>query len=68
MESVRVQDLHPQRSVLSAVAVYTAVFVSRSMCGCLKKDLRVPTCAVAFLILDLTSVSSRRSGVMIEPR
>jgi hypothetical protein len=26
------------------------------------------TCAVAFLILDLTSVSSRRLGVMIEPR
>jgi hypothetical protein len=42
MESVRVQDLHPQRTVLSAVAVYTAIFVSRSMCGCLKKDLRAP--------------------------
>jgi hypothetical protein len=38
------------------------------MCGCLKKDLRAPTCAVAFLILDLTSISSHRSGVMIEPR
>jgi hypothetical protein len=49
MESVRVQDSHPQKTVLNAVAVYTAIFVSRSMCGCLKKDLRVPTCAVAFL-------------------
>jgi hypothetical protein len=47
--------------VLSAVAVYTVVFVSRSMLGCRKKGLRAPTCAVAFLILDLTSVSSRRS-------
>jgi hypothetical protein len=68
MESIRVQDLHPQRTVLSAVAVYTAIFVSRSMCRCLKKDLRAPTCAVAFLILDLTSVLSHRLGVMIELR
>jgi hypothetical protein len=30
--------------------------------------LRVPTCAVAFLILDLMSVSSRRSGVIRVPR
>jgi hypothetical protein len=31
------------------------------MSGCQKKGLKAPTCAVAFLILDLTSVSSRRS-------
>ena len=68
MELVMVQDSQPQRTVLSAVAVYTVTFVSRSIFGCLKKDLRAPTCTVAFFILDLTSASSRRSGVMIEPR
>jgi hypothetical protein len=65
MESVMVHASQPQRAVLSAVAVYTVVFVSRSMLGCWKKGLRVPTCAVAFLILDL---SSHRSGVIRVPR
>ena len=32
------------------------------MFGRLKKVLRAPTCTVAFFILDLTSVSSYRSG------
>ncbi len=68
MESVMVHAWQPQRAVLSAIAVYTVVFVSRSMSGCRKQGLRAPTCAVAFLILDLTSVSSRRSGVIRVPR
>jgi hypothetical protein len=59
MESVIVHALQPQSIMLSAMAVYThVVFVLRSMSGCWTKVLRAPTCAVAFLILDLTSVSS----------
>ena len=42
MELVMVQDSQPQRTVLSAVAVYTVTVVSRSIFGCLKKDLRAP--------------------------
>jgi hypothetical protein len=38
------------------------------MSGCQKKGLRAPTCAVAFLILDLMSVLSCRSGVIRVPR
>jgi hypothetical protein len=38
------------------------------MLGCQKKGLRAPNCAVAFLILDLTSISSHRSGVIRVPR
>jgi hypothetical protein len=38
------------------------------MSGCRKKGLRVPTCAVAFLILDLTCILSCRSGVIRVPR
>jgi hypothetical protein len=53
--------LRNPRGVECRSNVYTVVFVSRSMSGCRKKGLRAPTCAVAFLILDLTSVSSRRS-------
>ena len=64
MESVMVHASQPQSTVLSEVAVYTVFFVSRLMSECRKKVLRAPTCAVAFLILDLTSVSSRRSGVI----
>jgi hypothetical protein len=36
------------------------------MLGCMKKVLRVLTCAVVFFTLDLISVSSHRSGVIKE--
>jgi hypothetical protein len=65
MESVTVHASQLQSTVLSATVAYTVVIVLRSMSGCWTKVLRTLTCDVAFLIFDLTSILSHRSGVRI---